>query len=183
MASFGPFVLGRSRCCSREAWRIASQSMAVGATSMGAGGVPRGEISKLERCAGEPIRHRASNDSRTLGRARREVNRMRATLPVLCANTEHLALTESPPYPRLATPWTLSRIAEVIVDREGTMTSGVRSVHASRWDMTKVEAVATAGMVSAGHRLAAEAGVEMLRATRWTPRSPLHGPLASWSRG
>src|SRR6266851_1875625 len=131
MASFGPFVLGRSRCCSREAWRIASQSMAVGATSMGAGGVPRGEISKLERCAGEPIRHRASNDSRTLGRARREVNRMRATLPVLCANTEHLALTESPPYPRLATPWTLSRIAEVIVDREGTMTSGVRSVDAA----------------------------------------------------
>ena len=102
-------------------------------------------------------------DSRTLGRARREVNRMRATLPVLYANTEHLALTETPPYPRLATPWTLSRNAEVIVDREGTMTSGVRSVHASRWDMTKVEAVATAGMVSAGHRLAAEAGVEMLR--------------------
>ena len=43
------------------------------------------------------------------------------------------------------------------------MTSGVRSVHASRWDMTKDEAVANAGMVSAGHRLAAEAGVEMLR--------------------
>jgi gamma-glutamyltranspeptidase/glutathione hydrolase len=33
----------------------------------------------------------------------------------------------------------------------------------SRWSMTKDEVVANAGMVSAGHRLAAEAGVEMLR--------------------
>jgi gamma-glutamyltranspeptidase/glutathione hydrolase len=33
----------------------------------------------------------------------------------------------------------------------------------SRWGMTKDEVVASAGMVSAGHRLAAEAGVEMLR--------------------
>jgi gamma-glutamyltranspeptidase/glutathione hydrolase len=33
----------------------------------------------------------------------------------------------------------------------------------SRWIMTKEEVVANAGMVSAGHRFAAEAGVEMLR--------------------
>ena len=33
----------------------------------------------------------------------------------------------------------------------------------SRWSMTKDEVVADAGMVSAGHRLAAEAGVDMLR--------------------
>jgi|RhiMetdeSRZDD1v2_1073273.scaffolds.fasta_scaffold02704_5 gamma-glutamyltranspeptidase / glutathione hydrolase len=33
----------------------------------------------------------------------------------------------------------------------------------SRWSMTKDEVVANAGMVSAGHRLAAEVGVEMLR--------------------
>jgi gamma-glutamyltranspeptidase/glutathione hydrolase len=33
----------------------------------------------------------------------------------------------------------------------------------SRWNMTKDEVVAGVGMVSAGHRLAAEAGVEMLR--------------------
>ena len=42
------------------------------------------------------------------------------------------------------------------------MTSGMPPMHASRWDMTKVGAVTSAGMVSAGHRLAAEAGVEML---------------------
>ena len=33
----------------------------------------------------------------------------------------------------------------------------------SRWSMSKEEVVASAGMVSAGHRLAAQAGVEMLR--------------------
>ena len=33
----------------------------------------------------------------------------------------------------------------------------------SRWGMSKDEVVAAAGMVCAGHRLAAEAGVEMLR--------------------
>ena len=33
----------------------------------------------------------------------------------------------------------------------------------SRWGMTKDEVVASAAMVCAGHRLAAEAGVEMLR--------------------
>ena len=33
----------------------------------------------------------------------------------------------------------------------------------TRWSMHKQEAVATGGMVSAGHRLAAQAGVEMLR--------------------
>ena len=43
------------------------------------------------------------------------------------------------------------------------MTSGDRPMRASRWDMSKAEAETRAGMVSAGHRLAAEAGVEMLR--------------------
>lgn len=38
-----------------------------------------------------------------------------------------------------------------------------RRERTSRWGMSKEEVVASAGMVSAGHRLAAEAGVEMLR--------------------
>src|SRR5882724_6891257 len=46
---------------------------------------------------------------------------------------------------------------------EALMTDHGGRERTSRWGMTKEEVVANAGMVSAGHRLAAEAGVEMLR--------------------
>jgi gamma-glutamyltranspeptidase / glutathione hydrolase len=58
--------------------------------------------------------------------------------------------------------WAWPRVGahEVYVEMLMIDHTGQRS---SRWIMTKEEVVANAGMVSAGHRLAAEAGVEMLR--------------------
>jgi gamma-glutamyltranspeptidase / glutathione hydrolase len=50
----------------------------------------------------------------------------------------------------------------------------------SRWGMTKDEVVANAGMVSAGHRLAAEAGVEML----WRGGNAIDAAVAAaWAVG
>src|SRR5215472_16091132 len=103
-------------------------------------------------------------DSGTLGRACREVNR--AGRPARCAGMERLAPGEGRPYPPWAAHWERTHgdpDTEDIVDREDIMTSEDRSMRASRWDMSKAEAETRAGMVSAGHRLAAEAGVEMLR--------------------